>query len=191
MPPFEERPCNGSPGTKVHTLFISVVPTPPPPQTDGQEHASFSYSSDEGARSCQQKEILTLSSKEQPVPWRSNHLDIGAHTFQVWLQEGHFMYPASNSHTGCVANNIILEAVSGTEWLQIFFKNQIQVSSDLKRQVITLCVQLKYPVWLLPRNSQLRKKKNYEVKENLQLWLLATFSTGLAKNKRVFWHESN
>lgn len=52
------------------------------------------------------------SSKEQPVPWRSNHLNIGAHTFQFGLQEGHFMYPASNSHTGCVANTIILE----TKW---------------------------------------------------------------------------
>lgn len=84
--------------------------SPHSPHTDGQKCGSFSCSSGEGARSCQ-----------QTVPRRSSHPNIGARTFQFWLQEGHFMYPASNSHTGCVANNIILEAVSGTEWLQIFF----------------------------------------------------------------------
>lgn len=60
------------------------------------------------------------------------------------------MYPASDSHTGCVANNTVLE----TKWHTVITKRYpSQVSSDLKRQVITLGVQLNYPVWLLPRKS--------------------------------------
>lgn len=41
---------------------------------------------------------------------------------------------APDSHTGCVANNTVLETV---KWHKVITKRyQIQVSSDLKRQVI-------------------------------------------------------
>lgn len=65
----------------------------------------------------EQKKIPTSSSKERTVLWRSNHLHIGVYTLKFWqfhalkevlISEGSFfMYPASNSHTGCVANNIL------------------------------------------------------------------------------------